>query len=65
MPQIHFQPTEGGEGEFAVFDHVFIKSTGWVCGYDDNDRDERVFYPPHRVRRVVGGVTHHSSHGRI
>jgi hypothetical protein len=63
MPRIVLEVGEGTD--HVGFDHVFIKSTGWVCGYDDDDRDERVFYPPHRVRRVVGDVTHHSSHGRV
>jgi len=65
MPQIHLQPVDGGEGDYVVHDHVFVKSTGWVKAYDDGDNQEPVMYPPHRIRRLVGDVTHNSSHGSI
>jgi hypothetical protein len=63
MPRIVLEVGEGTD--HVGFDHVFIKSTGWVKGYDDGDNAEPVFYPPHRVRRVVGDVTHNNTHGRV
>ena len=64
MPQIVLELGDGGI-DSATYDHVFIKSTGWVKGYDDDNRDEPVYYPPHRIRRVVGDVTHNNTHGRV
>jgi hypothetical protein len=48
-------------------ENVFVKATGWVVGYDlvqdepfRNKKTDYVNYPPHRIQKIVGGVTHHS-----
>lgn len=66
MPQIVLE-LGGGSIQSTTFDHVFVKSTGWVKAYDDGDGDDQepIMYPPHRIRRLVGDVTHNSSHGRV
>jgi len=60
MPQIVLEHRDGQISNITS-DHVFIKSTGWVKAYDDADDSEPVFYPPDRIRRLVGDVKHHNT----
>ena len=49
-------------------ENVFVKATGWVTGYDVVPHDrytkaekvDHVNYPPHRIEKIDGEVTHHS-----
>jgi hypothetical protein len=54
-------------------ENVFVKATGWVVGYDLEESSEHglgngfrrekvdhVNYPPHRIEKIDGEVTHHS-----
>jgi len=53
-------------------DNVFVKATGWVAAYDvvshgpytKSEKVEHVSYPPRRVSKIVGEVTHSGSHKR-
>lgn len=53
-------------------ENVFVKATGWVTAYDvvshgpytKSEKVEHVSYPPRRVSKIVGEVTHARSHKR-
>jgi len=53
-------------------ENVFVKATGWVAAYDvvshgpytKSEKVEHVSYPPRRVSKIVGEVTHARSRKR-
>ena len=63
MPTIHLTDPEAE----VERENVFVKATGWVTGYDliqdepfRNEKADHVNYPPHRIEKIDGEVTHHS-----
>lgn len=73
MPTIHYDKTTSRE-----YNHVIIKSNGWVKAYDEHHKEyddqglpageeytHLRHFPPGEIIEVKGEVTYESPHGRV
>lgn len=68
MPEIYLTDRE----DPIERENVFVKATGWVEAYDTvkpedrmmaRDKADRVHFPPSRVQKLEGKVTHANNPG--